>query len=477
MGLDPGYNGWSADGGGELMRAHVAVVGGGITGLTAAYTLLKEGVDVTLFEAQPSLGGLSATFDFGAFRWDRFYHCILTSDTSLRSLLDELGLSRQLRWRKTEVGFYSRNELHRMTRPVDLLRFPCLSLLSKLRFGLGILYSAYMCNGDGLESIPLKEWVIRVFGQNLYREMWEPLLRCKLGELRSEASAAFLWSTIRRLYSTREKGVDKTEQLGYVEGGYRVVLDRLIERIREMGGRLCPGVRLEKIEPTEGGIGVSGQGAFREFDACLMTVPAPAILKMVPDLSDDYKARLSMPKYLGIVCAALVLRRSLSPYYLTNVTDDVPFTGIVEMTNLIDTDASTSGRSLVYLPKYTSPSDPLFNLSDEEVWDRFAPALFRIHPSLQKSEIESMHIFRERFVQPVPTLNYSETAPTISTGIPHLFVANTTQIVNDTLNNNAMTHIARNACSVVMKDLAEQASGRLASYSGMPPAHAMEVRI
>ena len=457
------------------MTAQVAVIGGGITGLTAAHQLLKQGVQVSLFEAQPSVGGLSSTFDFGPFRWDRFYHCILTSDMSLRTLLDELGLSSQLRWRKTQVGFYSRNELHCMTRPVDLLRFPCLSLLSKIRFGLGILYSAYMCNGDGLESVPLKDWTIRVFGQDLYREMWEPLLRCKLGDMRSEASAAFLWSTIRRLYSTREKGVEKTEQLGYIEGGYRVVLDRLVEQIRQMGGRIYPGVRLEKIEATEDGIGISGQGAFREFDACLMTVPTPAILGMVRDLSDEYKARLSMPKYLGIVCVALVLRRSLSPYYLTNVTDDVPFTGIVEMTNLIE-GAAAAGRSLVYLPKYTSPSDPLFNLSDDEVWDRFAPALFRIHPSLKSSEIESMHIFRERFVQPVPTLNYSEQAPTVSTGIPHLFVANSTQIVNDTLNNNAMSRIARNACSVVMKDLADQASARLARYPALPRT-AMEVRI
>ena len=458
------------------MNARVAVIGGGITGLTAAYTLLKQGVHVTLFESQPTLGGLSSTFDFGPFRWDRFYHCILTSDTSLRGLLDELGLTPRLRWRKTEVGFYSRNALHRMTRPVDLLRFPCLSLLSKIRFGLGILYSAYMCNGNGLESVRLEDWVIRVFGKDLYREMWEPLLRCKLGDMRSEASAAFLWSTIRRLYSTREKGVEKTEQLGYIDGGYSVVLDRLVEQIRQLGGYLYSGVRLEKVEATEDGIGVTGQGAFREFDACLMTVPTPAILNMVPDLGEEYKAHLSMPKYLGIVCVALVLRRSLSPYYLTNVTDDVPFTGVVEMTNLIDS-AATSGRSLVYLPKYTSPSDPLFNLTDEEVWDRFAPALFRIHPALKQSDIESIHIFRERFVQPVPTLDYSSQAPTVSTSIPHLFVANSTQIVNDTLNNNAMTRIARNACSVVMEDLAHQASQRGIESSSSPHPHPMEVRI
>jgi protoporphyrinogen oxidase len=160
-----------------------------------------------------------------------------------------------------------------------------------------------------------------------------------------------------------------------------------------------------------------------------------------------------MPKYLGMVCIVLVMRRQLSPYYLTNVTEEAPFTGIVEMTNLIDAQQETNGRTLVYLPKYTSPSDPLFAMSDEEVWERFSPALFRIHPEMQSSDILATRVFRERFVQPVPTLNYSAQAPTMDTGIPHLFVANTSQIVNDTLNNNAMTTIARKAAELVASDV------------------------
>jgi protoporphyrinogen oxidase len=459
------------------MKPSLAVVGGGITGLTAAYTLLRQGVDVTLFEVQPSIGGLSATHDFGPFRWDRFYHCILTSDEWLLALIDDLGLSPRLQWRKTEVGFYSRDALHRMTGPGDLLRFPCLSVLSKIRFGLGILYAAYLCNGSGLESVPLKEWVIRAFGHTVYREMWEPLLRCKLGELQSEASAAFLWSTIRRLYSTRDKGIQKREQLGYIEGGYRVVLDRLVEEVRALGGRIYLGVKLNHIEAIPDGIRVAARGAFKDFDGCLLTVPAPAILSIVRGLSQQYRARLSAPKYLGIVCAALVLKRSLSPYYLTNVTQDVPFTGIVEMTNLIDRASLTAGRTLVYLPKYTAPGDPLFELSDDQVWGRFSPALFRMHPTLQALEIESVHIFRERYVQPVPILNYSAYAPTIATGIPHLFVANSTQIVNDTLNNNAMTRIARKACAAVMEDLGKQARVQPVTTPVASPTHIAEVGI
>ena len=435
------------------MRPRVAVIGGGITGLTAAHALLKEGAEVRIFEARPQVGGLAATQDFGPFQWDRFYHCILTSDKPLLELIDDIGLTPYLRWTATEVGFYSNNALHRMTRPADLLRFPCLSLAAKVRFGLGILYAGRICKGEGLDSVPLKEWILKVFGRTVFEEMWDPLLRCKLGEMRAEASASFLWSTIRRLYSTREQGLEKQERLGYVEGGYSFVFERLLDRIYALGGRVQPGVNIQKVEPTSQGIGLTLDGAFREFDACLMTIPGPATVQLVPALSEEYRRRLLSPKYLGMVCLALVLRRPLSPYYLTNVTQAAPFTGIVEMTNLIDRDVETAGLSLVYLPKYTSPGDPLFSAPDQEIRTTFIDALRKIHPTLTDAEVVSTHLFRERFVQPVPTLNYARNAPGVDTGIPHLFVANTTQIINDTLNNNAMVRIARNAASELLLDL------------------------
>src|SRR5579859_5524169 len=106
---------------GYMKDPRIAIVGGGISGLTSAYYLLRAGCDVTLYEAQDTLGGLSASFDYGPFQWDRFYHCILTSDQALLGLLDDLELTDALRWQATEVGFYSRGELHTMTRPSDLL--------------------------------------------------------------------------------------------------------------------------------------------------------------------------------------------------------------------------------------------------------------------------------------------------------------------------------------------------------------------
>ena len=50
----------------------VVIIGGGFTGLTAAYELLKRGHSVTILESESEIGGLAAAFDVGAEKLDRF---------------------------------------------------------------------------------------------------------------------------------------------------------------------------------------------------------------------------------------------------------------------------------------------------------------------------------------------------------------------------------------------------------------------
>ena len=185
----------------ELRGRRIGVLGGGITGLTAAYYLLRSGADVTIFESRPQLGGLSTYFNFGPFSWDRFYHCILTSDRPLLQLVDDLGLTDELRWTETKVGFFADGSLYPMSSSLDFLRFPPLGLFQKARLGFGILYATRINDGLKLEGELAVDWLKRVFGAKNYSKMWGPLLKCKLGSCREEASAAFIWATIKRLYS------------------------------------------------------------------------------------------------------------------------------------------------------------------------------------------------------------------------------------------------------------------------------------
>lgn len=426
------------------------MLGSGITGLTAAFYLLRAGAEVTVFEANSQPGGLATYFNFGEFWWDKFYHCILTSDGPLLQLIDDLGLTPELKWTPTKVGFFADEKLYSLSSSLDFLRFRPLSLWQKARFAAGILYACRIRDGRGLEGELASEWLTRVFGEQNYQKVWGPLLKCKLGTCREQASAAFIWATITRLYSTREKS-SQQECLGYVQGGYRTVFDRLLETVKGMGGRVLTEAPVQRITSERGSVELEVKGSKHRFDRVIATMPTRPLVAITAGLTPDYVRKLNAITYLGIVCVALVLKRRLSPFYVTNLANaDFPFTGIIEMTNLISRE-ETQGRHLVYLPKYISPGDPLFETSDEDIWVLFVKHLRRVIPDFQESDIERRFIFRERFVQPVPTLHYSEIVPEMETGLEGLILANTTQIINSTLNNNAMVKIARQAVERALK--------------------------
>jgi len=435
----------------ELRGRRIGVLGGGITGLTAAYYLLRQGADVTIFESRPQLGGLSTYFNFGPFSWDRFYHCILTSDRPLLQLINDLGLTDELRWTETKVGFFADGSLYPMSSSLDFLRFPPLSLFQKARLGFGILYATRISDGLKLEGELAADWLKRVFGAKNYSKMWGPLLKCKLGSCREEASAAFIWATIKRLYSTRDNS-SKKECLGYVRGGYRTVVKRLIAEIEKMGGKIVVDAPVQRLQSEpNGGVRVQSEKLTQAFDQVIATIPSRPLAQIAPQLDSQYVKKLQEVKYLGVVCFVLVLKRQLSPYYVTNLTEeDIPFTGIIEMSNLISGE-ETAGRHLVYLPKYTAPGDPLFEAPEEQIWANFETHLKRVVPDLQPSDIEKRYLFRERYVQPVPVRHYSSLVPDMLTNVDGLLVANTTQIINSTLNNNEMVKIAQRAVALASK--------------------------
>ena len=430
---------------------HVGIIGGGITGLSAAYYLQKAGVETTIVEHQPSLGGLASAHDFGPFHWDKFYHCILTTDHALLSFLGELGLGSELRWTETKTGFFSKKGLHSMSNLLEFLLFPPLSLWEKFRLGLGILYAARLRNTAKLEEIPIADWLIKVFGRGNFKKVWGPLLNCKLGASQGETSAAWIWATIFRYYSTREKNKSKKEMLGYVRGGYRAVLARLVERLQAQGTQFLLDSPVERIESApQGGVRIHARGATHDFDQVVFTGPSALMARLTPELDPSYAEKLHQIRYLGVVCAVLLLRRPLSRFYITNLIEPgLPFTGVVEMTALISRE-ETAGRHLVYLPKYTVPGDPTFSLSDEDIWKQMKQGLERVHPDLREEDIEKVSILRAPYVQPIPVLRYSRLIPEMETNIPGLFLANSTFIVNGTLNNNEMIQIARRVADLIL---------------------------
>ena len=129
-------------------------------------------------------------------------------------------------------------------------------------------------------------------------------------------------------------------------------------------------------------------GGHAVFDRVALTVPANIAARACPQLSADEKAKLQAIEYQGIVCASVLLKKPLGPYYVTNITDNfVPFTAVIEMSVLVDR-AEFGGHSLVYLPKYVAPDDAIFAESDESLRERFTAALAQMYPHFTASDVQ-----------------------------------------------------------------------------------------
>jgi protoporphyrinogen oxidase len=122
----------------------------------------------------------------------------------------------------------------------------------------------------------------------------------------------------------------------------------------------------------------------------------------------------------------------------------VPFTGVIEMTALVDR-SQFGGNALVYLPKYVVPDDPAFELSDRELEEKFIQALVHMYPRFERSDVLCFQVSRVRHVLAIATLNYSARLPSIPTSIPHVFILNSAHILNGTLNVNETIQLAESA--------------------------------
>lgn len=413
-----------------------AVIGSGMLGMTIAHRLQLQGHKVTVFESADKPGGLADAWQVGDVVWDRHYHVTLMSDFLVRDLWKELGIDDQMKWVETKTGFYTDGELHSMSNSVEFLKFPPLGLIDKFRLGGTIFAASKIKNWKRLEQTPVQDWLTKLSGKRTFEKMWRPLLEAKLGDSWTKTSAAFIWATIARMYAARRSGLKK-EMFGYLRGGYDFALTTFEQNLRDRGVEFhfhCPVEKIERTAKNE--ISVVSTDGYHSFDKVVSTVPSPVAVKSITGMKSEERERHQGIDYHGIVCASVLLKKPISEYYVTNITDrGVPFTAVIEMTALVDPE-QLNGHHLVYLPRYAQPDDSIFDESDESIRDRFVTALDRMYPQFSKDDVVAFKVSRARHVFALPTLGYSERVPHVETGVDGVYTVNSSQIINGTLNVN-----------------------------------------
>ncbi|HEY0323688.1 MAG TPA: FAD-dependent oxidoreductase [Pyrinomonadaceae bacterium] len=350
-------------------RAPVAIIGGGLAGLTAATILRSNNVPVVLFEAGPKLAGLATTFkDSDGFSYDFGAHFITNR------LAAAIGVGAQCR----DVRRYGETVLLKGRTygyPLGLMRVP--------RFALsGVVAQAASIKRSN-EPESAAEWFRMKYGRALADEVALPLI-----EAWSGAPAAELAPTVgsslpgsigrtvtlkiasyltRRAVScgySREMPESPNVWHVYPEGGVGVLCQRLARDIEDSIKLESP-VEAVLVEDNRA-VAVRVKGREYEVSAVVSTAPANILAKLVK--GTDALKEVARFRYRPMVFVNMRFKgRGLLPdTVLWTPEDRFPFFRLTE-TSLSMPWLAPVGKTLITVDIGCTVGDEIWSMPDEQL--------------------------------------------------------------------------------------------------------------
>ena len=389
------------------MSNHIAIIGGGITGLTLAYRLSSQN-RVTVFEKEKALGGLAVSFKKENWQWplENFYHHFFPSDKETIKLLEELNLVYFFSRPKTSI--YQGGQICQFDSAISLLAYPHLNLYQKLRAGTAIATLKALPNEKLLGKKLATRVLPQLMGNKAYQILWEPLLWGKFGPQMNQVSAVWLWARIKK----------RNPKLGYIKGGCQHLIDRLISEIKNNKGQI-------KVNSP-----IKNLNQLKNFSRIIVTTSPQIFLKIAPNLPKEYQNQLASIKTLATLNLILVTKKPLltdNTYWLNINDKNFPFVALVQHTNLIDP-RFYDGNHILYIGGYYPQNHPYLKMNKENLLKKFSPYLQKINPNCHQLSIINYQLSKSLYAQPIVTPHYQKIIPSFQTPIDNVYLACMAQI-------------------------------------------------
>jgi protoporphyrinogen oxidase len=427
----------------------IAIIGAGFGGMAAAWDLRKAGHDVTIYESADYVGGLASGFKEPSWKWsvEKFYHHWFASDKYMLGLIQELGLSDKVLFPRPYTVMYHDGKFYPLDSIVKAILFPGLGWgINKIRFGLVGLYLRLTTNWKELEKYTVDEWMRKWTGDKVYELMWEPLIIGKFGaKYYKQVNMAWMWA---RLHA-------RTTRLGTFEGGFQAFANIFAEKLKAEGVEIklsTPVTHIQR-EAASRQFELSTSSGIEKADKVLVTLSPGVAASMVPSLPKEYLEGLLRLKSMGAVVLTLSLKHQLSRegYYWYSIPKSAgfPFLALVEHTNYVSPE-NFGGEHIVYIGDYLEPEHEYFQLTKEELLEKFMPSLKKFNPDFDPSWVNKVWMYRTAYAQPVPLVNHSKNIPAIETPIEGLYFASMSQVYPWDRGTNFAVEIGRRAAKLIM---------------------------
>ncbi len=413
------------------MSGSVAVVGGGLAGITAGLRLADAGWRVTLLESTPRLGGLTYSFRRGELDVDNGQHVFLRCCTAYRALLDRLGVTDRVTLqprldipvRDPGTGVGARLTRTGLPAPLHLsgtlLRYGHLSLAERVRFVPAALALRRLDPTDpGVDAQSFAGWLAG-HGQSprAVDALWDLVGVATLNATAGEASLALAATVFQIGLLTKADAADV--------GWSRVPLRDLHGEpagaaLAAAGATVRTNAKVEAVQPRGTGWSVTAGGAPLDVDRVVLAVPPAAAERLLPPDSVDLPA--GWADALGsspIINVHVVYdRRVLDGAFVAGVGTPVQW--------VFDrTEPSGYRGPGQYVAASLSAAGDLVDRPVAELRDRFLPELAALLPAARQARVLDFFVSRERHATFRPAPGSARLRPPARTRALGLYLAGT----------------------------------------------------
>jgi protoporphyrinogen oxidase len=343
----------------------VIVLGGGLAGAAAAYSLARNGYrNVTVVERLPEIGGLAGSFEKGGHVYPLGYHHILHKDRTLLYFLNRIGALSSVKWRRVKMLFLLRGRAYDLSNPLDFLAFP-MTMGDKVSFARLMLSAFLTDDWSGWNGRNAAELLAKHATTGVRETIFEPLAQLKFQLPCSEVSAAWLGARL----SFREGSAP----LGYIPGtNWTTVLCQGVARCLDAEGvmvRVNTGVNRLR---TDGGRVTAAElstGEELQADLFVSALPLTAYSKLSPE---DDTPGLGDIRYTALLSTLCATRQKVdASFYWMNLSSLDRTAGAIFNLTSLNPDIGGPGETCFNFVNHLQQPTGLFDLSDEDLAARY----------------------------------------------------------------------------------------------------------
>jgi len=361
----------------------IAIIGGGLTGLAAAYSLAATN-QVTLYEKENDLGGMAASYEVPVegrtYRITKTYHHIQDSDVTTCKAVQKLGLQSRLIKTHVKHGFLYQDKIQGFSSPLEILKFP-LPIIDKIRLAKFALLDTKRTDWSDIAHLNARQWIEMTAGKTNYNVFFGPLLKKKFHRSADQIPARWLGNRFARESSSFLK------HFRWLQGGMDQLILAYKNGILNNGGDIHTNSPVKRIEGPPGKRTVITSSGSESYDAVILTIAPELFLGIIDDLPEGIVSIAKNIRYMSCICATVIVKGHYTDRYWINILDPEKHVSAIFQHSALYTDAVPEGYSAFYFVTYLLKDDPFWQDNDETIFKTYLSETEAVFPAFSKNII------------------------------------------------------------------------------------------